>query len=228
MPEVLPSQVSIGGTTLTAASLIQKRLAESADVKIATAHSCAGAIENAAEIVSVTLRNGGKVLLCGNGGSASDCQHIAAELVGRFRTDRRGLPALALTADTSVLTSVGNDLGFEKVFSRQVEASGRAGDVLIGVSTSARSKNVIEAMILAREIGLSTIAFVGLRDGPVVRQADVVIKVPSSETPRIQEAHITIGHIICELIENSLSRGGSGRDSRPEPIEETTSLRGAC
>jgi len=211
---------------LTVASLIDKRLAESADVKLATSRTCAEAIAKAAEMISDTLRSGGKVLLCGNGGSASDCQHIAAELVGRFRSTRRGLSAVALTTDTSVLTSVGNDFGFEKVFSRQVEALGRAGDVLIGVSTSAGSANVVEAVTLAGEMGLSTIALVGLKEGPLAHRADVVIKVPSSETPRIQEAHITVGHIISELVENGMLGDGTEGGSGSDPIEVTTLSRG--
>lgn len=190
---------------MTLASLIEERLIESARMKLAIAQSSVRAIENAALLIISAMRAGRKLLLCGNGGSAADCQHIAAELVGRYRADRGGLAAIALTTDASILTSVGNDFGFSSVFSRQVEALGRPGDVLLGVSTSGISKNVIAAMTLAKKMRLSTIALLGEGDGPMFEIGDVVIQVPGSDTARIQEGHMTIGHIICELVEDNVS-----------------------
>lgn len=154
------------------------------------------------EIIA-TLRNGGKVILFGNGGSASDAQHIAAELIGRFKKDRRALPAIALSSNTSILTCLGNDYGFEKIFSRQIEAIGRSEDIAIGISTSGKSKNVILAIKEAKKLGMKTISFTGSNGGELANLTDFKIIIPSKETPRIQEAHITIAHIICELVEDA-------------------------
>jgi len=152
-----------------------------------------------------TLRAGGRVLLCGNGGSATDAQHIAAELVGRFGKNRPALDAEALTVNTASLTAIGNDFGFDQVFSRQVEAKGRKGDVLVGITTSGNSPNVIRAMEKGKEKGLTLIGLTGAnREAAIVKAADVVVAVPSAVTPRIQEAHILIGHMWCEHIERSL------------------------
>ena len=157
-----------------------------------------------AERIAAALKSGGKVLLAGNGGSAADAQHIAAEFVGRFIDDRAPLAAIALTTDTSALTSIGNDYGFDKVFERQVRALGRKGDVFIGISTSGRSPNVVEALQAARELGLTTIGFT--RDAQTTMHAlcDLVLGVPSEETALIQQIHITAAHAICHLVEREL------------------------
>lgn len=147
------------------------------------------------------LKQGGKILLMGNGGSAADCQHIAAEIVGRYKRERRGLPAIALTTDTSILTSVGNDYGFEFIFSRQVEALCGPLDVVIGLSTSGNSANVVRAIETAKQIGATTVAMTGGSGGKLAGLCDFNLVMPSSDTPRIQEAHIFIGHVVCELVE---------------------------
>jgi len=157
----------------------------------------------AAEMTHAFLR-GNKVLWCGNGGSAADSQHLAAELVGRFRRQRRGLPSIALTTDTSILTSVSNDYGYEQVFRRQVEALCRQGDVLVGISTSGKSRNVCLALDDARRLGAFTVAFTGQDGGPMAAVADALLAVPSRDTARIQEAHILCGHILCDWVELSL------------------------
>ena len=155
-------------------------------------------------IVTEGLKNGNKILLCGNGGSAADAQHIAAELSGRYKVERRGLAGIALTTDTSVLTAVGNDYGFDHIYERQVQALAQPGDVLIGISTSGYSKNVVRALNLARAMGCKTIGLSG-RDGGVMHEfCDVNIVVPSNDTPRIQEMHIMIGHIICQGIDKNI------------------------
>ena len=166
--------------------------------------SCNGEIEAAGELLIKTLKQGGKILLCGNGGSAADCQHIAAELVVRYETHRKALAAIALTTDTSILTAHTNDYEFETVFSRQVEALGNRNDCLIAISTSGNSKNIIKAAEAARENGLSVIVLTGGNGGALVKQASVAIIAPSDVTARIQEAHILIGHWWCGLVEDRL------------------------
>ncbi|MDK2797582.1 MAG: D-sedoheptulose 7-phosphate isomerase [Tepidiphilus sp.] len=155
--------------------------------------------------MGMRLRNcllaGGKILLLGNGGSAADCQHIAAEIVGRYQRERRGLPAIALTTDTSILTAVGNDYGFEHVFSRQVEALCTPKDVVIGLSTSGNSPNVLAAIHTARQIGAFTIGLTGGGGGKLAQCCDLSLVVASNDTPRIQEAHILVGHMLCDLID---------------------------
>ena len=151
------------------------------------------------------LKNGGKILLFGNGGSAGDAQHIAAELVGRYKVNRHGLLAIALTTDTSILTSIGNDFGYEHVFSRQVEALANEGDVLIGISTSGKSRNVNNALKLASKLKCKTIGFSGLDGGEMNNVCDINIVVPSEDTPRIQEMHIVIGHTICHIIDQEFN-----------------------
>jgi D-sedoheptulose 7-phosphate isomerase len=158
------------------------------------------------EILVSALKQGNKALLFGNGGSAADAQHIAAELVGRFALDRPALPALALSVNTSCVTSIGNDYGFDQVFSRQIEALARPGDVAIGISTSGNSANVLRAMSAARKIGLHTVALTGHTGGNLRNTVDHCICVPSNEKPRIQECHILIGHIISELVEREMFR----------------------
>ena len=159
-------------------------------------------IEIAVKYCIDCLKNGGKILLIGNGGSAADAQHIAAELVGRYKVNRRSLPAISLTTDTSILTSIANDFGFENVFDRQIQAFANHGDVVIGISTSGQSKNVISALKLAKKLNCITIGLSGKRANKINDICDIVISAPSSDTPRIQETHILIGHIICHLIDN--------------------------
>jgi D-sedoheptulose 7-phosphate isomerase len=158
-------------------------------------------LEGIAVAMTATLRAGGKILWCGNGGSAADSQHLAAEIVGRFRRERRGLPSVALTTDTSILTSVANDYGFESVFSRQVEALGVRGDLLVGISTSGKSPNVLAALEAARAAGLVTVAFTGAGGGKMAQLADHLLAVSSCDTARIQEAHILAGHMLSDWIE---------------------------
>ena len=167
---------------------------------------CSGDIAAAAELISGALRGGGKILFCGNGGSAGDAKHLATEFVSTLTLDRRrpAIPALALTTDTSLLTAVANDFGFEEVFARQVEALGREGDVLVGISTSGNSRNVVRAFEQASASGLSTIALTGRDGGVLAPSADVAIRVPSEETSHIQELHIAIGQLIAFLVEDDL------------------------
>ena len=158
-------------------------------------------IEQSGQMICDALSTGRKVLLCGNGGSAADAQHIAAELVGCYEKQRRSWPAIALTTDTSALTAVSNDLGYEQVFARQVAGLARDGDVLIAISTSGKSKNVLCAAERAREMGCKTIALTGATAEPLGSLCDVAVAVPSSRTARVQEAHITIGHLWCEMVD---------------------------
>ena len=157
-----------------------------------------------------SLRSGGKILFCGNGGSAADAQHIAGELVCRFLLDRPPLAAIALTVDSSVMTAVSNDYGFDQVFSRQVKALGRDGDVLVGISTSGCSPNVIAALRAAREIGMTTIGFTGAGAADIGAHCDLVLRAPSVSTPLIQQLHITVGHIACQIVEQAMF--GSHKD----------------
>jgi len=187
---------------------IAKRLEESAQIKRAIAKSKIREIERMVDFIIASYRTGGKVVLFGNGGSAADAQHIASELVGRFMLNRQALPAIVLTANTSTLTAVANDYGYDAVFSRQVEALVNEGDVAIGISTSGNSPNVIEAVKMAKTKGAKTIGLTGGNGGKLAEVADLVLIVPSDITPRIQEAHITIGHIVCELVEKELSGTG--------------------
>jgi D-sedoheptulose 7-phosphate isomerase len=161
-------------------------------------------IVECAEIIVNTLCNGGKVLIAGNGGSAADAQHIAGEFVSRFNYDRPGLAAIALTTDTSILTAIGNDYGYERLFSRQVQALGREGDVFIGISTSGNSANIIAAFAEAKKSNLKTIGLTGMVGGKMLGMCDITLRMPSIETPKIQEGHIAIGHIICGLVEAAM------------------------
>ncbi len=160
--------------------------------------------EAAAVAVSAALKAGNKLLLCGNGGSAADAQHWAGELVSRFLYDRPGLPAIALTTDTSIMTAIGNDYGYERLFSRQVEALGTKGDVLFALSTSGRSPNILAALKAAREKGMITVGFTGEGGGDMPPLCDILLRVPSAATPRIQEGHEALGHAICALVEATL------------------------
>lgn len=161
-------------------------------------------IQQAANMIIASLRNGGKIHFCGNGGSAADAQHLAAELSGRFYFDRPPLNAEALHCNTSYLTAVGNDYGYEFVFSRLLRGTARKGDVIVGISTSGNSKNIIKAYEVAKEMGLSIVSLTGETGGEMKDISDILLNVPSKDTPRIQESHIMIGHIICELVETAL------------------------
>jgi len=187
---------------------IAERLEESAQVKRDIAKTKISEIERMANLIITAYKAGGKVVLFGNGGSAADAQHIAGELVGRLELKRQAFPAIALTTNTSTLTAVANDYGYETVFSRQVEALVSEKDVVIGISTSGESPNVIEAMKMAKLKGAKTIGLGGGNGGKLAEVADLVLIVPSDSTPRIQEAHITIGHIVCELVERELAGAG--------------------
>jgi D-sedoheptulose 7-phosphate isomerase len=166
-------------------------------------------IEAIAERCIAALRQGNKILLAGNGGSAADAQHIAGEFVSKLAFDRPGLAALALTVDSSVMTAIGNDYGYEKLFSRQIDALGRAGDVFIGISTSGRSPNVKAALLEARRKQLVSIGFTGASGGELPPLCDLCLRIPSGETPKIQEGHIVSGHIICALVEREMFGGGA-------------------
>lgn len=169
-------------------------------------------IEKVAQICATCIANGGKLLLCGNGGSAADAQHLAAEFVNRFLFDRRALPALALTTDTSILTAVGNDSAFEYVFSRQVEALGRKGDILIAISTSGNSPNVLNAIKAASAAGMQTVGLTGEGGGAMAQICSVLFDVPSRHTPLIQEVHLTLEHLLCQLTDHFLFPKNSGKD----------------
>ena len=176
---------------------LQEHLKTVQDLLGATLHD----IEQSGQMICDALAAGRKILLCGNGGSAADAQHIAAELVGCYERQRRSWPAIALTTDTSALTAVSNDLGYEQVFARQVAGLAQLGDVLIAISTSGRSKNVLRAVERAREVGCRTIALTGSSADPLGSMCDITVAVPASRTSRVQEAHITIGHLWCEMVD---------------------------
>ena len=173
------------------------------------------AIERAAELMLEATRQGGKILFCGNGGSAADSQHLATELVSKFHHDRPGIPALALTTDTSALTAIANDFAYDRVFARQVETLGQRHDVLVGISTSGNSNNVIMAVEAAKAKGMVTIGLLGNKGGRLSALVDCPVVVPSMSTPHIQEAHIAIGHILCDILEQAVL-----------PMTESTSFRG--
>ncbi len=184
--------------------IVIRELEESANIKTMMAQSLAGTIVSAAQMILKAYQTGGKVLLIGNGGSAADAQHIAAELVGRFKLERRSLPAIALTTNTAILTAVANDYGYDTVFSRQLEALANEGDVLIAITTSGASANILKAIDTARSQGVLVIALTGEKGKQLRGTTELTITVPSDNTQRIQEAHITIGHIICHLVEQEL------------------------
>ena len=192
-----------------AIALIDSSLRLNAELSVTIARESSGVIFEAALLIMGCLRNGGKVLFFGNGGSAADAQHLAAELVGRFVRERAGLPAIALTTDSSILTAVGNDYGFEQVFARQIQALGRPGDVAVAISTSGNSANVLEGVKEARKRNLKTIGLTGKDGGTLAQQADVAITIPSTSTARIQECHIAIGHLFCELVDADFSESKS-------------------
>jgi D-sedoheptulose 7-phosphate isomerase len=185
---------------------LRNSLQESADTKLKIEQKCAEDILKAADMIKEAYRNGGKVLLCGNGGSAADSQHIATELMVRLshHIERPAMPAIALTTDSSNLTAGGNDIGFENIFARNVEGLGSEGDILIAISTSGNSVNVIKAVDMAKKKGMKSIGLLGGSGGKLKSLVDNAIVVPSENVQRIQEGHITIAHIICEIVENEL------------------------
>jgi D-sedoheptulose 7-phosphate isomerase len=183
---------------------VREEIEESVAVKRATLDVCGASIARAAEVVIEAFRGGGRLLAFGNGGSAADAQHLAAELAGRYGCERPGLPALALTANSSDLTAIGNDYGFDRVFARLVEAHGRAGDVAVAISTSGSSPNVVGGVEAARERGLRTVGLTGRGGGKLAAIVDVPVVVPCDATPRIQEVHITAVHLICALVDETL------------------------
>jgi D-sedoheptulose 7-phosphate isomerase len=184
--------------------LIQKRFKESAEVKGRFLKESLSKLLETIKLVSHTFEAGNKLFFFGNGGSAADAQHMVAEFVNRYIMDRPPLPAIALTTDTSILTSVSNDMAFIDIFSRQIKALGKEGDVAIGISTSGNSPNVIKAFEVAREMGMKTVALTGNDGGVLAKLADISLIVPSNSTPRIQETHILIGHLLCEMVEHQL------------------------
>ena len=187
-------------------SIIEFEFNEHLKASKATMESIGDSLEIAAKLCIESLQNGGKILIFGNGGSAADAQHIAAELVGRYKAERKGLAAIALTTDTSALTSIGNDYGYKRVFDRQVEALANKGDAVIGISTGGSSANVISALKLANDLGCKTIGLSGRDGGKMNTLCNVNLVVPAEDTPRIQEMHIVIGHSICHLIDQEFSR----------------------
>lgn len=172
---------------------------------LTTLKSQAADLATAGDMLIAALRGGGKIIFCGNGGSAADAQHLAAEMMGRFLRDRDPLPALALTVDTSALTAIGNDYGFDQVFSRQLRGIGRAGDILVGISTSGNSGNVVKALEAAREMDIRTLGLTGAGGGRMAELCDLCLRVPSDRTNHIQEMHITIGHMLCGLVEDAMT-----------------------
>ncbi|MBQ9397026.1 MAG: D-sedoheptulose 7-phosphate isomerase [Bacteroidales bacterium] len=187
-------------------TIIDARLRTHLDTmtRVETDEGLKATIGKAVEAIVTCFRNGGRVYFCGNGGSAADAQHLAAEFSGRFYFDRPVLPADALHCNTSYLTAVANDYGYDKVFARLISGLGREGDILVGLSTSGNSENILQAFAVCREKGVRTLALTGANGGRMKELADLLINIPSTDTPRIQEAHITIGHIICELVEQAI------------------------
>jgi D-sedoheptulose 7-phosphate isomerase len=185
---------------------ITDSLKESSEIKLKILSGCSGDIISVSDLITSAFKNSNKLLLCGNGGSAADCQHIAAELVIRLshKIKRPALPAIALTTDTSLLTAGGNDIGFDNVFARSVEGLGNKGDVLLGISTSGNSLNIIKAIEMAKSKGMNTIAFLGGNGGKIKSIIGQSVVIPSANVQRIQEGHITVAHIICEIVEEEL------------------------
>jgi D-sedoheptulose 7-phosphate isomerase len=186
------------------ADIIKDIIKESIKVKEAVLTKLSKEIKAAAGMIATALKKDGKVMLFGNGGSAADAQHIAAEFVGRFKLERQGLASIALTTNSSIITSIANDYGYEEIFSRQMEAIGTDNDIAIGISTSGNARNVIAGLLEAKRMGLKTIALTGSGGGEMATIAGLALIVPSDNTARVQEAHIVIGHIICELVEQNL------------------------
>lgn len=192
--------------TKTTESTAQRSLAQHIETFNSLVRDCGEQIDDCAGIIVDTVKRGGKILLCGNGGSAADAQHIAAEFVGRYETERRALPAISLTTDTSALTAIANDYDFERVFARQVDALAAEGDCLIAISTSGNSPNVIAAVMAARQKGCKVIGMTGAKGKKLASLCDACLLVPSERTARIQEAHITVAHIWCEIVDETISQ----------------------
>ena len=199
LPEPQTREIEASGDAICAS------LSQHAEVMNAVAEATTGSIRSCADVLIETLQRGGKILICGNGGSAADAQHIAAELVGRYETERRALPAIALTTDTSALTALANDYDYSRIFARQVEALAREGDCLIAISTSGESDNVIAAVMAARNRGSAVVGMTGANGKKLASLSDACLMIPSSRTARIQEGHITVAHIWCELIEKEFA-----------------------
>ncbi len=183
--------------------MIQKELHAHQETISKTIETMIPSIQSASELMVKILKSGNKILLVGNGGSAADAQHIAAELTGRYKSERKGLPAIALTTDTSALTAISNDYGYGRVFDRQVEALANQGDLLIGISTSGNSANIISALEVAKELGCATLGMSGKSGGKMNEVCDLNLIIPSDDTPRIQEIHILIGHILCQAVDDA-------------------------
>ncbi len=183
---------------------IADQIRDSIAAKQALLETCVPAIRGIADAMASALRADGTIYIMGCGGSAADAQHVAGELVGRFKLERRGLPCVAMTTDTSILTAIGNDYGFDAVFARQVEGLVRAGDVVVGISTSGNTEAVLRAVALAKEKGATTIGFTGLGGGKLKDAVDLCLSAPSNDTPRIQECHITVWHTICDVVEREV------------------------
>lgn len=196
---------TLTGTHVPGNSMIERSLGEHIEVFGSILNEALSSAERCSSIILETVRSGNKILICGNGGSAADAQHIAAEFVGRYETERRALPAIALTTDTSALTALANDYGFEKIFARQVEALAAGGDCLIAISTSGNSPNVLAAVMEARRKGCKVIGMTGSKGKKLASLCDASVMVPSERTARIQEAHITIAHIWCEMVDAALA-----------------------
>ncbi|TFG98501.1 MAG: SIS domain-containing protein [Calditrichales bacterium] len=185
---------------------MSEQLQESAETKTRAIQTCTEPLQRAADLILGSIRNRGKLILCGNGGSAADAQHLAAEMVVQLSHNfkRPGLPAIALTTDSSILTAGGNDIGFDQIFARQLEALGQPEDILLVITTSGNSKNIINALAMAREKNIKSIGFLGGDGGQCVKDVTISVTVPSKNTQRIQETHITLGHILIELVERDL------------------------
>ena len=184
--------------------IIQKRFKESSEVKARFLKENLSKLLEAIKLISLTFEAGNKIFFFGNGGSAADAQHIAAEFVNRYIMDRPPLPAISLATDTSILTSISNDMAFNEIFSRQLKALGKDGDVAVGITTSGNSPNVLKAFEAAKELGMKTIALTGNDGGALGKIADIALVVSSNSTPRIQETHILVGHLLCEMVEHQL------------------------
>ena len=188
----------------SAASILRQNVQRSIETHVRFMEACLPALTKAADFLITAYLAGNKAIFFGNGGSAADAQHLAAEFLGRYLRERAPLPALALNTNTSALTAIGNDYGYEQTFSRQLRALSSPGDVAVGISTSGDSRNVVEALVCARELGLFTIAMTGASGGQMRGQVDVLVDVPSEETPRIQECHILAGHALCDVVESAI------------------------
>ncbi len=189
--------------------VIQDAFVDCAQIKLKFVETYEKKIDEVAQLIVRAFKAGNKVLLFGNGGSAADCQHIAAEFVNRFKIDRPPLPAVALTTDTSIITSIGNDFDFSDIFVKQIKAIGTKGDIAVAISTSGRSPNITKGLEAAAKLGIVTVLFTGGDGGPALGMADHSFVVPSKNTPRIQEVHIALGHVLCELVDNKLFPGAA-------------------